>query len=52
MTRASSSATPAKAAAQYFACMRADGASVHAVDVFVVEAGRIRSLSYFICAHS
>ncbi|HIF96057.1 MAG TPA: nuclear transport factor 2 family protein [Myxococcales bacterium] len=26
--------------------------SVHAVDLFVVEAGRIRSLTYFICAHS
>jgi hypothetical protein len=26
--------------------------SVHAVDIFVVEEGRIRSLSYFICAHS
>ena len=29
-----------------------DEVSVHAVDIFVVEAGRIRSLSYFLCAHS
>jgi hypothetical protein len=26
--------------------------SVHAVDLFVVEEGRIRSLNYFLCAHS
>jgi hypothetical protein len=26
--------------------------SVHAVDIFVVENGRIRSLTYFLCAHS
>ena len=26
--------------------------SVHAVDIFDVEDGRIRSLTYFICAHS
>lgn len=29
-----------------------DEVSVHAVDIFVVEDGRIRSLSYFLCAHS
>jgi hypothetical protein len=29
-----------------------DEVSVHAVDIFVVEQGRIRSLSYFLCAHS
>ena len=29
-----------------------DDVSVHAVDIFVVERGRIRSLSYFLCAHS
>lgn len=29
-----------------------DAESVHAVDVFVVEEGRIRSLTYFICIHS
>jgi len=29
-----------------------DDVSVHAVDIFVVEDGRIRSLSYFLCAHS
>ena len=29
-----------------------DEVSVHAVDIFVVEEGRIRSLSYFLCAHS
>ena len=29
-----------------------DDVSVHAVDLFVVEEGRIRSLSYFLCAHS
>jgi hypothetical protein len=29
-----------------------DDVSVHAVDLFVVEDGRIRSLSYFLCAHS
>lgn len=28
------------------------GQVVHAVDIFVVEEGRIRSLSYFLCAHS
>lgn len=28
----------------------AGGASVHAVDVFVVEAGKIRSLTYFIAS--
>ncbi len=26
--------------------------SIHAVDIFLVEEGRIRSLTYFICAHS
>ncbi len=30
----------------------AGGGVVHAVDLFVVEEGRIRSLSYFLCAHS
>jgi hypothetical protein len=25
---------------------------VHAIDLFVVEEGRIRSLTYFLCAHS
>jgi hypothetical protein len=29
-----------------------DDVSVHAVDIFVVESGRIRSLTYFLCAHS
>jgi len=29
-----------------------DEVTVHAVDIFVVEKGRIQSLSYFICAHS
>lgn len=29
-----------------------DDVSVHAVDMFVVEEGRIRSLTYFLCAHS
>jgi hypothetical protein len=29
-----------------------DDLSIHAVDIFVVEHGRIRSLSYFLCAHS
>ena len=29
-----------------------DDVSVHAVDIFVVENGRIRSLSYFLCAHT
>ena len=29
-----------------------DDVSVHAVDIFVVEDGRIQSLSYFLCAHS
>jgi hypothetical protein len=29
-----------------------DDVSIHAVDIFVVEEGRIRSLSYFLCAHS
>jgi hypothetical protein len=29
----------------------ADGSEVHAVDVFVVEEGRIRSLTYFIADH-
>jgi hypothetical protein len=29
-----------------------DDTSVHAVDIFVVEEGRIRSLTYFLCAHS
>jgi hypothetical protein len=28
------------------------GAVVHAVDLFEVEDGRIRSLTYFICSHS
>jgi hypothetical protein len=28
------------------------GQSVHAVDLFVVEEGRIRSLSYFLCSHT
>lgn len=28
-----------------------DGGSVHAVDLFVVDAGRIRSLTYFIADH-
>ena len=28
----------------------ADGQVVHAVDLFVVEDGRIRSLTYFLCA--
>lgn len=26
--------------------------SIHAVDIFVVEEGRIRSLTYFLCSHS
>jgi hypothetical protein len=30
----------------------ADDVCVHAVDIFVVEDGRIRSLTYFLCAHS
>jgi len=29
-----------------------DDLSIHAVDLFVVENSRIRSLSYFLCAHS
>ncbi|MCP3983543.1 MAG: nuclear transport factor 2 family protein [bacterium] len=29
-----------------------DEVSIHAVDLFIVEEGRIRSLSYFLCAHS
>ncbi len=29
-----------------------DDVSVHAVDIFEVEEGRIRSLTYFLCAHS
>lgn len=29
-----------------------DDVSIHAVDIFVVEEGRIRSLSYFLCADS
>jgi hypothetical protein len=29
-----------------------DDVSIHAVDIFVVENGRIRSLTYFLCAHS
>lgn len=29
-----------------------DDVSIHAVDIFVVEEGRIRSLTYFLCAHS
>jgi hypothetical protein len=29
-----------------------DEVTIHAVDIFVVEEGRIRSLSYFLCAHS
>ncbi len=29
-----------------------DGQVIHAVDLFVVEKGRIRSLTYFLCAHS
>jgi hypothetical protein len=28
-----------------------DDVSVHAVDIFVVEKDRIRSLTYFLCAH-
>lgn len=28
-----------------------DEVSIHAVDIFVVEEGRIRSLSYFLCTH-
>jgi hypothetical protein len=28
------------------------GVSIHAVDLFVVDEGRIRSLTYFLCAHS
>lgn len=30
----------------------AAGQVIHAMDLFVVEEGRIRSLSYFLCAHS
>ncbi|MBW2231340.1 MAG: nuclear transport factor 2 family protein [Deltaproteobacteria bacterium] len=30
----------------------ADGQVIHAVDIFVVEKNRIRSLTYFLCAHS
>lgn len=30
----------------------ADDTSVHAVDIFVVENGRIQSLTYFLCDHS
>jgi len=30
----------------------AGGQVVHAMDLFVVEEGRIRSLTYFLCAHS
>ena len=30
----------------------ADGQLIHAVDLFVVEESRIRSLTYFLCAHS
>lgn len=29
-----------------------DGQTVHAVDLFVVTESRIRSLTYFLCAHS
>jgi hypothetical protein len=29
-----------------------DGQRIHAVDLFVVEARRIRSLTYFLCAHT
>jgi len=29
-----------------------DGQTIHAVDLFVVEDGRIRSLTYFLCAHA
>lgn len=29
-----------------------DDLSIHAVDIFVVEEGRIRSLTYFLCAHA
>ena len=28
-----------------------DGASVHVIDLFVVEAGRIQSLTYFLASH-
>ena len=27
-------------------------ATVHAIDLFVVEGGRIRSVTYFLCAHA
>ena len=30
----------------------AGGQVIHAMDLFVVEEGRIRSLTYFLCAHS
>lgn len=29
-----------------------DSASIHAMDLFVIEEGRIRSLTYFLCAHT
>ena len=29
-----------------------DGQIIHAVDLFVVEKSRIRSLTYFLCSHS
>ncbi|MEO1933660.1 MAG: hypothetical protein ABGX04_02560 [Myxococcales bacterium] len=29
-----------------------DDASVHAADILVVEEGRVRSLTYFLCAHN
>jgi len=40
-----------RVAAEVFIDLSAE-VSVHAVDIFVVEEGRIRSLSYFLCAHS
>ena len=57
---------PASVASAYFSKMRAGDESVvglfhndatliglgTTVDLFVVEEGRIRSLTYFLCAHS
>jgi hypothetical protein len=40
-----------RVAAEVFIDLSED-VSVHAVDIFVIEDGRIRSLSYFLCAHS
>jgi len=43
-------ANGARVAAEIYIDLSAD-VSVHAVDIFVVEGGRIRSLTYFLCAH-